>query len=100
VDNIKSQEIELMHQKIKDFELILDENQNEHIESIKNLRNELDQYKNNSFENEKFFDILNYFFKKLQIYYSGSNSHSAVEVNIEKEVNTEKKKEYFIIILI
>ena len=41
--------IELMNQKVRDFELILDENQNEHIESIKNLKIDLENYKKSLF---------------------------------------------------
>jgi hypothetical protein len=69
LDKLKNQEIELMNQKIRDFELILDENQNEHIESIKGIKLELENYKKKQIEYEKFLDIMNYFFKKMQTYY-------------------------------
>jgi hypothetical protein len=66
-----------MNQKVKDFETILDENQNEHIDSIKNMKLELESFKKKQFEHEKFLEIMNYFFKKIQSY-QGSK-------NIEKE---------------
>ncbi len=79
LDNIKNQEIELMNQKIRDFEIILDENQNEHIDSIKNMKMELECYKKNHFEFEKFLDIMNYFFKKIQTYYVKVKNSQTIE---------------------
>ncbi len=74
LDKIKNQELELLNQKTRDFELILDENQNEHIESIKAIKLELENYKKKHYEFEKFLDIMNYFFKKIQTYYSSRNA--------------------------
>ena len=74
LDKIKNQELELMNQKIRDFELILDENQNEHIDSIKGIKLELENYKKKHYEFEKFLDIMNYFFKKIQTYYNSRNT--------------------------
>lgn len=77
MDNLKNQEIELMNQKIRDFEIILDENQNEHVESIKSMKMELDNLKLQKNEFEKVSDILNYFFKKMQTYYPKKNSQKS-----------------------
>ena len=87
-----------MNQKIRDFELILDENQNEHIESLKNLKLELENYKITHLEFEKLFDILNYFFKKIQYYIGGSKpnqGNSEVQQNQQstyKRINIESKQ--------
>ena len=82
LDKIKSQEIDLMNQKIKDFELILDENSNEHIESIKSLKMELERYKIMNNEHEKFYEILNYFLKKMNSFYN--THHKNNESQYEK----------------
>jgi hypothetical protein len=89
IDKLKTQEIELMNQKIRDFELILDENTNEHIESIRGLKNELDMLKLKDLENEKFFEILNYFFKKMSTLY---NKFSSTQNTTNDERNSKEPK--------
>lgn len=92
-----------MNQKIKDFELILEENQNEHIESIKNMKMEIENYKKNQHEHEKIFDILNYFFKKMQTYFV-TNDQQVNQVNKQIDHKTIQNRlidlENFIIKLI
>lgn len=87
LDKLKNQEIELMNQKIRDFELILDENQNEYIESIKGIKLELENYRKKHIEYEKFLDIMNYFFKKMQTYYNSLKKNKS-QVGV-KENNDE-----------
>ena len=83
-----------MHQKIRDFELIIDENSKEHINSLKHLKAELEISKNKIYDNEKFFDILNYFFKKMQIHYglyeSRDNNNEIDEINFNKNLSDLK----------
>jgi hypothetical protein len=80
-DKIKAQEIDLMYQKIKDFEIILEENSNQYfafnsryLDTIKNQKQEIESYKNNNIDYEKLIDILNYFFKKIQTMYQNPNT--------------------------
>lgn len=65
LDHIKSQEIELMNQKIKDFEIILDENTNDYLQQIKYYKDEIEKFRLRQVEQEKFCDVLNYFFTKI-----------------------------------
>jgi hypothetical protein len=118
LDNLKNQEIELMNQKIRDFELILDENQNEHVESIKSMKLELEQLKMQQNEGEKLCDILNYFFKKIRSYYpknkkelpfnqqnnpsnssSQSQSQSQSQLSIEENIYNKNHKSFDIKLL-
>jgi hypothetical protein len=95
-----------MNQKIRDFELILDENQNEHVESIKSMKLELDHLKIQQNEGEKLCDLLNYFFKKIRSYYqqnkrenqpNTSLNHSALST--EENIYNKNNKSYDIKLL-
>ena len=45
LEKIKSEEIELMNQKIKDFELILNENSTNYVKDISQFRTQIDNYR-------------------------------------------------------
>jgi hypothetical protein len=61
----KSNEIEIMQKKIREFEAVLDDNANQYIETIKFLKIENEEFKIKFVDYERMIEILNIFFKKL-----------------------------------
>jgi hypothetical protein len=95
-----------MNQKIRDFELILDENQNEHVESIKSMKLDLDHLKIQQNEGEKLCDILNYFFKKIRSYYPQNKRENQLNTSLnhstlstEENIYNKNNKSYDIKLL-
>ena len=65
LERIKDEEIALMNQKIKDFEILLNENSVNYVKDISQFRNQIDNYKMQILNYEKFVDIVNFFIAKV-----------------------------------
>ena len=73
LERIKDEEIALMNQKIKDFEILLNENSVNYVKDISQFRNQIDNYKMQILNYEKYIDIVNFFIAKV---------NSQVQLNI------------------
>lgn len=65
LETLKHQEIELMNQKIKDFEIIIDENSNNFIIERNNLTKQIENYHQKIIESDKYIEAVNFFIKKI-----------------------------------
>ena len=67
LEKIKSEEIDLMNQKIRDFELMLNENSTNYVKDISQFRTQIDYYRMQILHYEKYVDIVNYFISKIHL---------------------------------
>lgn len=67
LEKIKSEEIDLMNQKIKDFELMLNENSTNYVKDISQFRTQIDNYRMQILHYEKYVDVVNYFISKIHL---------------------------------
>ena len=67
LEKIKSEEIDLMNQKIKDFELMLNENSTNYVKDISQFRTQIDNYRIQILHYEKYVDVVNYFISKIHL---------------------------------
>ena len=65
LETLKNQEIELMNQKIKDFEIIIDENSNNFITERSNLTKQIEDYQQKIMESDKYVEVVNFFIQKI-----------------------------------
>ena len=67
LENLKNQEITLMNEKIKNFEILLDDNSKNYVKDLNSLRNKLEEYRNKIDESNKYVETVNFFLKKIDI---------------------------------
>ena len=79
LENIKNKEIELMNQKIKNFEIIIDENSQNYINEIKMLKLQIQNNNLKLDENNKYTEIVNSFINKID-YIFGLQSKQIFDV--------------------
>jgi hypothetical protein len=67
LENIKNEEINLMTQKIKNLEIIIDENSFNFVKEISQLKLQISNYKVQMLHYEKYVDIVNFFISKIHL---------------------------------
>ena len=56
-----------MNEKIKNFEILLDDNSKNYVKDLNSLRNKLEEYRNKIEESNKYVETVNFFLKKIDI---------------------------------
>ena len=65
LESLKNQEIEKMNRKIKDFEVIIDENANNYINERKGLTEKIEEYQNKLNKTGRYIEMINTFINKI-----------------------------------
>jgi len=80
LENMKNKEIELMNQKIKNFEIIIDENTQNYLNEIKMLKLQIQNNKSKLEECNKYVEIVNFFINKID-YIFGIQSKQIYDID-------------------
>ena len=67
LETIKNEELSLMNQKIKDFEVVIDENSANYVKDIAQYKTQIDNYKIKLLHYEKYVDVVNFFISKVNL---------------------------------
>ena len=67
LETIKNEELSLMNQKIKDFEVVIDENSANYVKDIAQYKTQIDNYKMKLLHYEKYVDVVNFFISKVNL---------------------------------
>ena len=80
LENMKNKEIELMNQKIKNFEVIVEENSQNYLNEIKMLKLQIQNNKSKLEECNKYVEIVNFFINKID-YIFGIQSKQIYDID-------------------
>ena len=103
IENIKNQEIELMNQKMKNFDVIIEENSKNYLNDVRMLKTQIKNNKAKLEECNKYVEIVNFFISKIdyifgiqskQIYDIQELQNKFVEIEnlIQNIINSNFKK--------
>jgi hypothetical protein len=79
LENLKNNDINLMNEKIKDFEILIDDNSKNYFKDLNLLRKQSEEYRNKIEESHKYVEIVNNFITKINSLFGNQKKEEIYE---------------------